>query len=133
MWILITISLTRWHKKTREDLTTQEYFEHFKKEQSEPGDDITVFRGLGGDDFKDLNMKMSRQGSISAASFMQKMNRSAGNKKTSKTSLERLDKRGLLAQGSEDTVGSKSDDDEQPIEDTPNSVAMITVHDETIM
>jgi Cu+-exporting ATPase len=122
--LLSSLLLKTWRKRKREDLTSQEYFEDYRLEQSGNGDDIIVYRGLGGDEFQDLKFTRS-QGS--GASLLQRISAKRG----SKSSVERLDKKSLLSQELDDPAANESD------EDVTGTFlahpAVMSVHDETIM
>lgn len=67
----------RWKKPKRENLTTQEYFSDYKREQSRSDSEIKVYRGLGDEFFPEP--KGSTKGSLKDA-ILEKLSLGQGSK-----------------------------------------------------
>ena len=80
-----------WKKPAREDLTTQQYFEDFRIEQSRPDDWINVYRGLGDEDFPELRGSMR-----GASSILQRFSLGSAASKTSQHAS--IDQQSLLSE-----------------------------------
>ena len=94
----------RWQKPTQERLLTQEYFAHYESEPRDSDDFVTVYRGLGTDDFPDLRGSTSRFSF--KGSMLSKLSVASVLGKTSP--VYQPDEKSLLA----DNVGSGESDDE---------------------
>lgn len=103
--------LCRWRKNKREQLATQEYFEHFRREQALPDQGIVVHRGLGGDEFA---MEAMSKGSLKG-SILQRISLASKGSRTKIPTSPVIDTKGLLSNDDTDDCSPSSGDELQEI------------------
>ena len=102
---LVPLAPTRWRKPKREDLTTQEYFSDYKREQSDPNPQIQVYRGVG----EEVPEARGSHASSLKGSILARLSLGSRDSSGNRRNLQ-VDTRSLLS--NEEDLGNYSDEHE---------------------